>query len=89
MAKTAPVHRPGAGGRAAFLARMETLSKWCRALRWPGDTAEYESGIDEAGLTLDDSSWVSDTGKTTLAHGLTWSLQYALEFQSTPILITN
>jgi len=87
MTKKSIVHRPGAGGRAAFLTRMETLSKWCRALRWPGDSETYQSGVDEAGLVLEDSSWVSAAGKTTLAHGLTWSLQYALESQSTPILI--
>lgn len=83
------VHRPAASGRAAFLTRLETLSQWCRALRWPADTPEYESGIDCAGLVLEDSSWVSAAKDKTLAHGLSWSLQHALESSPQVIEITK
>lgn len=87
MATNLPVHRDSSSGRVAFLVRMEKLSKWCRALRWPADDliTNYESNIDPAGLVLEDSSWVTEA--KTLTHGITWSLIHALEFQTEDIII--
>lgn len=69
-------------GAESFLARTEQLSKWCRALRWPDG-----HGIACEGLALEDSDWVLDTPATTRAHGLSWTLEYALDYQPAPIVI--
>lgn len=69
-------------GDAAFLARMEQVSRWCRALRWPDG-----HGVACEGLALEDSEWVDQPPKHTAAHGLTWALEYALEYQPTTIVI--
>lgn len=69
-------------GDASFHARLDQVSKWMRSIRWPDG-----HNVAEEGLVLEDSNWVSDTHKSVLAHGLDWSLAYALDYQESLIVI--
>ncbi len=76
------IYRESVEGDKPFTARLEQLSEWVRALRWP-DGAD----IDHAGMVLEDSDWVLNTPKNTKAHSLNWSLAQALTPHPTTIPI--
>ena len=69
-------------GDDSVIARIEQVSKWCRALRWA-----HGHNVECSGLVLQDSDWVSAVQKQTRAHGLSWTLDYTLEFQTEKIII--
>lgn len=58
-------------GEPPFLDRLEQVSGWFRALRFPGRNCSCE------GLALTDSNWVGDAPAKTRAHALTFSLVVA------------
>lgn len=59
-------------GLLSFADRLEQVSAWMRALRFPDGT-----GADSAGFSLSDSRWL-ETAKTARAHAITFSLIAAL-----------
>jgi hypothetical protein len=74
------IYKTSIAGQPSFIWRMERLSQLMRSMRWPDGT-----GVDHAGLALQDSDWVQDTPANTTAHVFNWSLDQALE--SWPSLI--
>lgn len=67
------LYKESMNGDMPFLDRLEQLSKWMRALRWP-----HGADVDPAGLSLQDSEWVLDTPGNSKAHMLGWALDQAL-----------
>lgn len=67
----AAIHRTAAGAEP-FLRRIEQVSAWMRALKFP-DGLE----ADPAGFSLEESDWV-ETTEHALAHSLSFQLEAAL-----------
>jgi hypothetical protein len=68
-------------GELSFLARLEQVSAWFRALRFPG------RGMDCDGFVLTDSQWAAETPGNTRAHAMTFTIQTALPSFSETIII--
>lgn len=61
-----------------FAARIEQVSAWIRALRFPDGWQ-----VDPAGFSLSSSTWL-EAPRTTRVHAITWQLEAALPpFDST------
>lgn len=67
------LHKQGPAGAPPLMARIETVSMWFRAMRFPDGC-----GVDSKGWALEGTNWLEVEGLETKQHQLDFTLAAAL-----------